>query len=144
MSQALSISQSRFYRLRNSFLRAVNASPAVVMVSPIQESSTIPYSVITGTEERNLLPYRRVNAFYTREFDEKKRTKYGLSAETSCVVYFPPDNLVQAFGVPYDQIRIEHVAVFGIVYAVTKVVYLGAFYNNCMVVEVQLRDEETV
>lgn len=144
MSQSLSISQSRFYRLRNTFLRAVNAAPAVVMISPVAESATIPYSVATNTEERELSSLRNVNAYYTRDFDERKRTKYGLSAETSCVVYIPPDNLVQAFGVPYDQIRMEHITVFGIVYAVTKIAYLGAFYNNCMVVEVQLRDEEKV
>ena len=144
MSGSLSMPIQRFLRLRNAFLRAVNASPAVVTIaltSATQVESG--YPLATKTDEREIDEPRQVTAYYTRDFNEFKRTRYGLDKEVTCVVYIPPDNLVKEYGT-YHNLPIEKVTVFGIQYAVNKVAYLGSFYNTCMAVEIHLIDEQSL
>jgi hypothetical protein len=134
---------NRYSLIKKKFYETVLRSPVCCKITlATYNQNAQGYDAVVGnttrTETSVTLP-----CLYTRTFDDRTRSKYGLTNNVSGMVYVSPDQLVQAFGtyrLPDNQVTIE---LTGEKFYCAKIVYNGEISNyndSCVSVEFRLKD----
>lgn len=133
------IQQEKF---RQKFLRTVRAVPHKVVFSVVEVGESGNFmSDFVGDNPRETND-KRVEAFYRRNFSNRDRTKFGLSENTSAIVYVSPLTLKKAFNTSAP--KVERVQVEGVTYVVTQTIEMGVLHDSPLFIELRLSLPENV
>jgi hypothetical protein len=140
MNKNTRLNRHIFNSVAKTFHDRVQISPNEVTLkisTPLKANFS--YSEFVGESEisTNLVTLK---ALYSREISPKTRSKYGLDANASAVIYLSPKNLVEELG-RWDFSETEiSVNFLGIEYLVYKIFYDGHVpeFSNCISVTMVL------
>jgi hypothetical protein len=137
------LTQTAFKRYQDVFHKKIMNTPfkVTIEITTVTAPTTEGFSMekFVGGSPRTPKFYE-VNALYEREIPLRTREKYGLPKEVNGVVYFSPIQLKQVIGtfeLDWNKTKI-HFA--GSVQVIQKIELLEPLYNECLGVQVFLKD----